>query len=662
MEIKPSKWRTRILRSLEMQKHRKDEAARFLRGYTGDYGIKPKKGIDDGSKDEMSVNFIYSFVETVRPTIFPGTPRVFVEGMDEQSEAFAPHYQAVINHWIRVLGLKRELKKCCNDWFYGHAGFLSEWEYEDKLLFEQDEKTPQIDPMTGKQAFEVLTDRPTAKRLDPWDIVLDPDSKSREEDKWRALRVIMSKEEFDLLPGVDQKIKKEITGKAIPADLVRQPVGSNRDGSSENNSVILWRIYDLENETVKLMADGETTSDFVEMIDWPWQFEVGRDRYPITILEGKQDAANPYSFSPFKAYWMQIQERNKLRTMLQSTTRRSAPGWLGKKGAMDEEQKNAFLEAKIGEYTEANNPEGIIPRPLPNMAREFFAHDNQVESDVNSVSGMDEYRNSNDANTATEASINDARSSVRKGENRNDFAEFNAIIFNKIGQLSQQFMTKEAAIKIRMPHNPGELGWMRVNKEHIQGEFELSCKPGFDDAQNESLRRQQDLKFNEMMSNNPWVDQQKLATRMAKRWDIEPDEILKSPQVKQQEEQAQQQAHQAELDAKKKPVDAPIKFKNIDVSLLPPEIQQMITEAGIAQNDVLAADQAEGGVGFPQGAAPGQESKPGTPASPSVAGPTPQNNIMPGAEMNQAPPVMSGQQQPPATPVGPMSENQGGHT
>ena len=77
--------------------------------------------------------------------------------------------------------------------------------------------------------------------------------------------------------------------------------------------VVLYKIYDLENETVKLLPEGESINDFVEIKKWPWLFEVENDRFPLTVHEAKIDSRNPYSFSEFKAFWSQIQEINKLR-------------------------------------------------------------------------------------------------------------------------------------------------------------------------------------------------------------------------------------------------------------------------------------------------------------------------------------------------------------
>lgn len=687
MAMTPQKWRTRIRRSLELQKVRKDEVKRFKRGYAGDYAIEPRKKLDE-NKDEVSVNFIFTYIETVRPTIVPGTPKAFVEGLDPESEAAERHYQAVINHYVRTLGLKTDLKKCVDDWFYSWCAFLTEWEYHEELQFEEDGKTPiyQVkedangNPLTDEngdpvheldengepiQDFKIVRDRPIAKWIDPWDVALDCDSKIRKEDTWRGYRMVLLWSEFKAMPAVKAlppELRKKFRPQQLPRDLIRQPMGEDdRNTATERNWVVLWRIYDLETNCIYLLPDKEGLDFFVEEKEWPFEFDVGGDRFPITILESKQDAENPYSFSGFKAYWPQIQERNRLRTMLQSTTRRSAPGWVGKKGIMDEEQKQKFTAAKIGEYVESNgDPKNIIPRPLPQLNAGFFAWDKTVGDDVNMVSSLNEFAAGGQlADTATEASILDAKASVRKGEAKADFADFVAVICSKIGQLAQQFLTVPLAVKIRNPKAPGELSWLKVTGEHIQGEFHLWVEPGADDRKTEGLYRQQTLKGAEILANNPYVDQKKLAVKLARVFDWEQDDILKSDDQFAAEQAAMAAQKQAELDVKRKPEHPDVQFKPIDVSTLAPEIQAFVVHAAMKQNDAIPdAITGKGLPGLPQGGIPGLA--PG-PASPSMAGPGgPPSSVMPQGAANQTVPVNNSADMPPPTPVGPASEFQGG--
>lgn len=662
--LTPQKWRMRIQRSLEFQKDRKLEAARLKRGYRGDYSVEGRQRLD-GNKDEIAVNFIFSFIETVRPTILPGTPKVFVKSENEESEVNESTYQAVINHFIRVLGAKKKLKACVDDWFYGHCALLTDWEYVERpKVDEMGEPVYVIDEATGDpeldqdgdpvQDYEIVRDRPLLRRIDPWDVVLDCDSKSRDEDNWRAWRDIMTVSEFYKLPGVTKEMRKRIRGRSLPSDLVRQPNGDSRS-SSEKNWVILWRIYDVEHDMTYLLPDGEAIDFFVEEKSWPWEFSVGDDRFPLTVLEAKLDAENPYSFSSFIAYWGQIMERNKLRTIIQSNVRRFAPGWLAKKGMMDEEQKQKFVNAKIAEYVETNqDPKGIVTRPMPSLGREFFEHGQIVEADLNATSSLAEFRGDEQGNdTATEASLRDAKANIRKGEAKSDFQDFLATAFGKMGQLCQQHLTLEVAVRIKQPNGPKDYSWIKANGENIQGDFSLDVQPGADDKETEGLFRQQTVKTVEIMSKNPWANQKKLAVMAAKALGKQPEDILKTQQEYDAEQASIQAAQKAELDAKAKP---PISFAPVKLETLSPEIQALVIFAAMKQNGVdMTHAPVIGGGGVP-GVAPDV-----SPPSTSMSNPPP-NSVTSGNDINQAPPPMPGAGMPPATPVMPASNGQGGVT
>lgn len=666
MKMTVKRWRERIRRALDAQKERIEEAERFMRAYAGDYNIKPRKELDS-SKDDASVNFIYGFVETVRPALLPGTPRAFIEGRDPASVEVETSAQGLVNEFMRELGVKAELKAVIEDWFYSFAAFKTDWNYSEEPVFKPGSTEQEIDPESipdggdeedGDPLFNVLKDEPLLVRLDPKDVVYDQDSKSRKADKWRAERIIFTYDEFKALPNIPKTVRKKVRPRMIPRELQRGGE-DNQHSSTEKNYVICWRIYDYENYCTKLLVDSDGVEEFAEDLPWKWDIEAFGDPFPISILEAKRDPRSAYSFSQFRAYWNQIQERNVLRTIIKATVRRNAPGWLGKKSAMDEEQKEKFIGSQIGEYVEVNNPDQVTIKPQFVLAPDFFNHDSQVADDTMNTSGLAEYQQQLEANTATQASIAEQKSNVRKGEAKADFNDFCAMIFTKTLKLCQQFLDEEKAIKIRTPLGPNEYDWLKVNKDKIQGSFHLSVKPGSDEADDENLRKQQDLKFAELMANNPHVNQRVLAKRIAKRHGFEGEEILRP----EQEVKAEQAAAAAAEAAKSAPKDVGkdkmplIDFSAIKVELLAPEVQAMIIAAALKQNEVPQT--LSGGGGVPAGPT---TAGPVAPGAPSLAAPPPGNSVMPGAEMNQTIPPMPGAEAPPMTPVQPASEMQGGPT
>lgn len=650
----PAKWRGRIDRSLKQMKPKRDQAARFQRAYSGDYNVKPSSRSDlDENKDEMFVNFVFSFIETIAPTVFSGEPSIICKERNGRSKPNARMAQACTNYWFRELGLREQLMLCRWDAFFGPAAFLTEWDFQEELREVPLLDAP-LDPFTGKprivKKMVITRDQPLAKRLDPWKVLRDTDSEPLN-DRWRGQIIVVTKEEFDEMD-VGSDLKKKVKGGAIPKDLQRLPLeGSGDDQGEDDEWVVIDKIYDLVNEKVLMLPRGEGVKDFIDVKDWPWFFEVENDRFPITILEGKPDASSPYTMSEFKAFWPQIQERNKLRTILQSHVRRNAPGWVGKKGVNDEDQIDKFLKSMIGEYTDLNDPTAIIAKPLPVLPKELFAFDSQVGDDLVNTSGFYEYSNDSIADTATEASLLSARGNIRKTERKQVFENFVARIGGKINQLDQQFMDQDREVEIADPQNPREMIFVSATPEQIQGEFAYSVKPGVMQQKDEGLERQQKLKFMELMAGNPHVDQRAMAEDACEVFNFDPNRILRPAKEVQAEQEAAAQANQPPP-KEQKPT---LQFSDIKWETLPPEIQAQVLHAAYAQNGI-ADDGSFNGQGVQGGPAPGAPGAGGGEGLPPDLG-----SIMPGAEMNQAPAPLPGAMPPPENPVQPASEMQGGN-
>ena len=610
-----------------------------MRAYTGDYNTNPRKDLD-ANKDEMYVNFVYSFVETIAPTIFSGDIRVIAEAKNQNSEGTAKHAEAVTNYWAKELGLREDFKLCRWDRFFGNTYFLNEWDYEDKEV--EKENILFVNPLTGEPVLgepikttEVVRDQPVAKRLNPRDVVLDPDSNCRKEDRWRGYRMVIPFAEFEKMD-VSKKRKKDIKPEAMPQEATR--LGGDTEQGVNQEWVTLWKIYDLANEKIILLRDrGDCGHDVVDEKDWPYDFEVESDRFPITVLEGKPDAESPYGFSEFKAFWAQIQERNKIRTTIQSTTRRQRPKYLNKGTANDEDQINKFTNARIGEVVNMNSPESLMVAPMHELPGEVYNFDKMSGDDLVNTSGFYEYNQDSIADTATEASLLASRSNIRKAETKQEFERFIARVLAKMAALCQQFMDVSVAVRIKNPENPRDLMWIQASREEIQGEFDWTFKPGVMAHKDEGLRRQQILKFAEIMAGNPNVDQRWLAEKLTEAFEFDDSGALRPQEEIEKEKMMAQQAQAAEAKAKAKP---PLQFSQIDWNTLPVEIQAKILEAAMSQNGV------DGGSGS-------------VPPMPPVAPPA-QNNVPGGMEMNQAPPPMAGGDMPPPNPISPMSEFQGG--
>lgn len=644
---KPSKELARIRRSLEQMKPRQDDAAKFFRAYCGDYSIKARKDLDSMT-DEVFLNFIFQNVENLMPKILSGEPRGSVEGKNEASEASAASMEAIGNYWFKELGAKKHFEKALFDWFFGYAGIKVGWEYEEEL---QEVEVPVLDPMTGEPTGEielqeqptVLKNKPKIRWVNPWNIIRDPDSESPEFDRVRTERMLVTMTQLEAMGDLDPKALEMIKPGQIPLSMAKLPFKNEQKTESEKEWVVLYETWDAENNEVRLLA--ENSEQYLSVKPWPYEFEVGEDRWPITIIEGKPSTESNYTMSEYRAYWSQVTERNRVRTSLQANARRMRPAWMNKKGSGNTEKElDSFANRKSNEIVSLTNPDGLKQVEHPAIPLDFYKYDEIARDDLQNTSASLDSRNDSVANTATEASLQAASGNVRSIRKQQQFEEFVSIVFAKLCGLCQQYMDEAVAVKIKKPTQPNELSWMHISQEEIQGEFNYTVKPGVMQHRNEALHRQQVLKWAELMASNQYVRQEKLARIVTISNELDPDDLLKTAQEVEQEQ------------SKKPPQDPNIKFKDIDPAFAPPQVQLALLQAAFAQN----------GVKPPQMPQPGQLGQvPGGPTDgppPGGGGLTPPSSGLSGLEPNQAPPPMEGADLPPANPVLPMSEFQGGQT
>lgn len=638
---KPSKEMARIRRSLEQMKPRQEDAAKFFRAYCGDYSIKPKKDLDF-QNDEVFLNFVYSLVENSAPKIFSGDPKVTVEAKNESSEDSAPSMEATINYWFKELGVKKHFERCLFDWFFGYAAATTEWEYEEIV---EEVEEPILDPMTGMETGEyqlverptVVKNRPKVRWISPWNVIRDPDSEAPEFDRVRTERMLVTMSQLEAMGDLNPKAMEQIKPGTIPVGMAKLPFKNENKSDSEKEWVVLYKTWDVENNEVRLMAEGG--QDYLYVKPWPYEFEVGDDRFPITILEGKPSTESNYTMSRFRAFWSQIVERNRVRTTLQANARRLRPAFLNKKGSGNTEKElDDFANRKSNQIINLTNPDGIKVVEHAQIPLDLYKYDEIARDDLNNTSASLESQNESIANTATEASLQAASGNVRAVKDQQDFASFVAIVGAKLGGLCQQLMDVEIAAKIKNPKRPQELSWMNLSMEDIQGEFNYTIKPGAMQHRDENLHRQQTLKFAEIMANNPYVRQGPLARKIAEANEIDADEMIKS-----EEEMEMEKSNQP-------PPDPTIKFKDIDPAAVPLPVQLAILQAAFQQNGVkppsMPSGQQASGTQLPMDG----QSPDGGGAPPSA----------PGLEPNQAPPPLPGAAPPPMSAINPASEAQGG--
>lgn len=518
---------SQIHRSEKLRKPFLEDSDRYHRMYQGDYS---RRGRGRKRDDRMSVNILYSHVEIITPAIFSGFPALKVRPKPkvgestDQAELRARNMELVITYWFKELAADEILRRVFFDTFFGPACAEVGWETEidDR---EDDFESEEGSVMPGPRVT-TLKDRPFIIRREFRNLILDPDARSRRECRWIAIEEVMKWNDFQASSAFTEHAKRHVKPQLYPKSAEEKDQGDRPDDVSEKEWVQVYTIWDKESRRKYVVTEGYPrylNSEDDEGEEWPYEMEYKDDPFPICIHDAKPDQSTPYSWSEFRAYEPQIKELNRLRQAEQIHVQAALPKYMYTEDLGDKATVNKLFQSRSDEGTKVNNMEAIKQVPVAEMPKDNHIMAVTAKEDLIEVSGLSEYQGAPNAETATEASIIEGRSKMRKTMRSRLWEQFVVEIGAKLAQLCQQNMDEEVAIQIAGPNG---IEWLRVNKDQIQGEFFFDIEPGVMEYKNEALRMQQYLKFCELFGQDPNVNRRGLLSKGARMFDFSPEDVL----------------------------------------------------------------------------------------------------------------------------------------
>jgi len=594
------KWLDKINRSKKVRKDFLDEAENFWRMYQGDYSSRRRRR-NSYNWDVISVNFVYSHVETITPSVFSGPPCIRVRPKPKvgeslkEAEVRARSMELVLNYWAKELGLDAELKDVFLDTFFGAATTEMGWETqidEHKPTAEVPDESSSdegngttTDEVIDEPEVTIIKDRPFIKRVELKHLYLDPDATRRRDCSFIGIEEILRWNDFIASPKFTEKAKKFLKPQYYPKEQEERERDGEREwmGREPNSSDKEWikivTIWDKENRKKYVVTQGYSyflNTDDEDGEDWPYEIDYKEDPFPICIHDAKTDFCSPYTWSEFKAGEPQIREMNRIRAAIQVHVKRSLPKYVYTGAAGSRSKINKLMMARSDEATELDNIDAIKAFETAPIPPQLFEFNSMSRDDLTNVMGTSEYQNNSIADTATEAQIMEGRGQARKSQRSRQWEQYVVEIFAKLAQLCQQNMSEELAVQIAGPNG---IEWMTVTPEEIQGEFYYDIEPGIMEYKNEALRKSQLLKFLELTNGDPHANRRALIMKVAQEFDLDPTEV-----VTPEEEMPQGE-----------PAKPNLKFDNIDpatiqdATVLNALIIAALTQNGVQISPELAA-------------------------------------------------------------------------
>lgn len=566
------------------------------------YRLKFFDGLSD--QDRIAVAVSFATINVIAPSISTNHPSIAVNAASEDpdSQAKAAIAEGVINYWWRHYDFKDELQAAVRDFLiYGHGWVKVGWRYSegeqdrdpeemsqelDQLMQQADMaamQSPEFagdlptneDIAAGLETTEPVTleDRPFVERVSVFDMYVDPEATSLRDARWVAQRVVRDLEEVKL----DERYESAARRKLASDGAVKwQNEDSPNHVKDDGDRVTIWEFYDILRGEVSVFTNaGEKFLVKPQKMPYPFglpfvqfrNYDVPDSFYPIGDLEAIEPLQD---------------ELNETRSAMVLARQQDIPKFFYRRAAFGPNGIEALRSkaAYTGVPVEDDTPFGELISPVPRnvMDPSIYQHSEQIESDIDRVSGVSEYQRGampEIRRTATEANIIQDNSNARAAEKLAIVEGGYSRVARMVIMLAQVYMTGEQAARHTSVQGD-EVIW-KFTADDIEGEFDFEVEAGSTQPRNEQGRRQQALQLMNalapMFGTGMLNDGAVVVHVLREGFGVKSPERFLGPL-------AGQDPQQAQAPEPAPPEDPTLEIiKSLDYRAAPPDVQRQIEQA-----------------------------------------------------------------------------------
>jgi len=489
-----------------------------------------KQFLERSDNDRIAVNVSFSTVNTIVPSISVNYPQISVNPRDPQEMPQAQAAEAAVNYWWRHYDWRKEIQRAVKDALIMGNGWIKVgWRYQTSaraltdaeradVIEDAKEKASQqaaeqpetaaaqptddeIEAQAPQETYEVEVDEPFVERVSPFDIFIDPEATCIEDLKWIAQRLVVpiadARKDNRYKLGPRRALQPDMSTNVRWRDDEETDADTGRKRYADDvKRVTLWEFYDLRSSFYCVFAeDGE---DFLlDPTDFPYPYG-----QPFVHL-GNYDVPDQfYAMGDLEALEPLQHELNAVRSDMMNHRKRWQRAYLINKDAFDTAAQNQLLSDRDNRLVYVDAQSGplkdmIEPVPQLPLDPQMYQYSEQIESDVDLISGVSEYQRGAQAEirrTATEAAMIQDATNARAADKLAQIEVFMADVARRVVQLAQVYLTGDENIA-RIVGPDGAQNWVPFDRESIQGEFDFEVEAGSTQPRDESYRRQQALQL-----------------------------------------------------------------------------------------------------------------------------------------------------------------------
>ena len=368
--------------------------------------------------------------------------------------------ESIINKVLPDIRFAQEVRKCVQDvMFYGFAVMKVGYGVETESM--PDSESPESKDETPRIREEGVF----VMRVSPLDFGFDPVATSTDDARYLIHRVVKPLDEIkdnDLYSGADD-LQAE-----MPEDFKKRLKDKHGDVSGEFATI--FEYHDLTKN--KIYTTGKTSKKFLRDQDNPHEFK--GSHFVVLKLAGDND-----EFRGIQMIGMIEDEAIALNDTVTKMIKHLDifPGQvICEQGAMDEDERRNLADGEQGTILmvqpgAVSQNRVIKSQPLP-MGSDYFNVAKTMQSLIDLVFGIPDWQRSgiNRRKTATEATFEQADTSIRREYFLNYVSDFVKQIIVKVASLIQQYYDREREIRVE-----GDTGieYVKWTNEDIAGEYDF---------------------------------------------------------------------------------------------------------------------------------------------------------------------------------------------
>ncbi len=539
-----------------------------------------------GYKDKTVDNVIFSNIRAIVPRLNFKNPKIFVrpkkkpfrtkEGMFDTLAA-SVYIECILNYYYKVLGIKREARKCLYDALLAPWGIM-ELGYTLKTQKVQKGELLEINEL-------VEEDSPFCVRRDPQDFRVDPEctDSNLNDCRWIGLRWVKPLDDVKKDPRYSNtsNLKSNFRVKtAFDSPTGGMKIDDNTDDNTLWGRVEGWTIWDRkEHRIMDIVKEHER---FLRNDDeWPLDL----DGFPVETLYFNENSTDVY---PIPDTWLALDMQDELNRIgslqLDHIRRISQRRYIARENAFSDEEMRKLTHGGDGTVALSSLEPGtaIIPLADATISQDIYMIRNGLKQTIQQMMGVTaaEALTATKFESATEPALIEQAVQTIRGDQQQRFEGFIVRIIEKLAKIVQQtadgieiplsheqmndeeiqHFLQSKMVKIAGPEGAVLLQpWLEIGKDDLQGEYIYDLEVGSTMPINEQSVRSDAVTLYQLLQQNPYVKGREGTKEILSAFNKpDPEKFLKpEEQMAQEQQMMKQEALQSQVavDAPKRQVD-----------------------------------------------------------------------------------------------------------